>query len=90
MKLTPSKNVQITDLFCAIFPREAASFDVDCRKINRLAAFVELSQDAKLPIATRMFYKCSTDGHNTAAITPSSNSFLAGIFASEPITKLET
>ena len=48
MKLTPSKNVQITDLFCAIFPREAASSDVDCRKINRLAAFVELSQ-VKLP-----------------------------------------
>ena len=49
MKLTLSKNVEITDLFCAIFPREAASSDVDCRKINRLAAFVEVSQDAKLP-----------------------------------------
>ena len=49
MKLTPSKNVQITDLFCAIFPREVASSDIDCRKINRLAAFVELPQDAKLP-----------------------------------------
>ena len=48
MKLTLSKNVQITDLFCAIFPREGASSDVDCRKINRLAAFVEPSQDAKL------------------------------------------
>jgi len=42
------QNVQITDLFCAIFPREAASSDIVCRKINRLAAFVELSQDAKL------------------------------------------
>ena len=49
MKLTLSKNFEITDLFCAIFPREVASSDVDCRKINRLAAFVELSQDAKLP-----------------------------------------
>ena len=48
MKRTLSKNVQITDLFCAIFPREAASSDVDCRKINRLAAFVELPQEAKL------------------------------------------
>ena len=49
MNLTLSKNVEITDLFGAIFPREAASSDVYCRKINRLAAFVELSQDAKLP-----------------------------------------
>ena len=48
MKRTLSKNIQITDLFCAIFPREAASSDVDCRKMNRLAAFVELPQDAKL------------------------------------------
>ena len=48
MKLTLSKDVQITDLFYAIFPREAAASDVDCRKINRLAAFVELPQDAKL------------------------------------------
>ena len=48
MKLTLSKNVQITDLFRAIFPREASSSDVDCRKINRLAAFVELPQNAKL------------------------------------------
>ena len=46
MKLTLSKDVQITDLFYAIFPREAAASDVDCRKINRLAAFVELPQDA--------------------------------------------
>ena len=48
MKLTLSKNVQITDLFCAIFRREAASSDVECEKINRLAAFVELPQGAKL------------------------------------------
>ena len=47
MKRTLSKNIQITDLFCAI-ACEAASSDVDCRKINRLAAFVELPQDAKL------------------------------------------
>jgi len=38
----------IADLSYAIFLREAASSDVDCRKINQLAAFVELPQDAKL------------------------------------------
>ena len=48
MKLTLSKNVQITDLFCAIVPSEAASSDVDYRKINQLTAFVELPQDVKL------------------------------------------
>ena len=48
MRLTLSKNVQITDLFCAIFRREAASSDVECKIINQLAAFVELPQDAKL------------------------------------------
>jgi len=49
MNLTLSKHVQITDLFCAIFLREAGSSDVECRKINQLAAFVELPQDAELP-----------------------------------------
>ena len=61
------------------------------RMLNCLQNMIHLITRTNLvSISRRREKKPSDYRHNTAAITPFSNSFLAGIFASEPITSLET
>ena len=73
--------------------RDWSKHNEHSRNIFSVHGFLRLSVITRtnlVSISRRREKKPSGYRHNTAAITPSSNSFLAGIFASEPITSLET